>query len=350
MDKKITNSVTIIGWLRTGKPADCGESIKNRILINRLEELGVRCREIDFKQWKKRPWIFLKFAYIFLTHSRDTLIMATSAINLTLILKLNRLFRLKRNTVFWVIGGAFADDIENGRFCDEDFKYIKHIIVESDYMQSKLEKAGFNNVTTVQNFKPIKYYPQLSTVGSVFRFVFISRIVREKGCDYILEAVERLNQMGYDNKFIVDFYGKIDDSYSESFNSSLQRLGNIRYKGFVDMSTNAGYDNLASYNVMLFPTFWPSEGFAGVFVDSFISGVPMIASDWSHNCEFLENGKTAMIVPTHNVDALTSMMRKCIDGDVDLLALATNCQNEAKKYDVRNLVDNDLLRQIGILM
>lgn len=32
--------------------------------------------------------------------------------------------------------------------------------------------------------------------------------------------------------------------------------------------------------MMLFPTLLKGEGFAGVFIDSFVSGVPMIVSDW----------------------------------------------------------------------
>lgn len=39
----------IIGWINKGKPADCGETMKNQLMIRKLEELGIRCRQIDFK-------------------------------------------------------------------------------------------------------------------------------------------------------------------------------------------------------------------------------------------------------------------------------------------------------------
>lgn len=48
----------IIGWINKGKPADCGETMKNQLMIRKLEELGIRCRQIDFKNWKRHPWVF----------------------------------------------------------------------------------------------------------------------------------------------------------------------------------------------------------------------------------------------------------------------------------------------------
>jgi len=52
-------SAIVIGWINSGKPADCGETMKNQLMIQKLEELGVHCYQVDFKGWKKRPWVFL---------------------------------------------------------------------------------------------------------------------------------------------------------------------------------------------------------------------------------------------------------------------------------------------------
>ena len=45
-------SAIIIGWINKGKPADCGETMKNQLMIRKLVELGIKCRLIDFKNWK----------------------------------------------------------------------------------------------------------------------------------------------------------------------------------------------------------------------------------------------------------------------------------------------------------
>ena len=69
-------------------------------------------------------------------------------------------------------------------------------------MIKELEDAGVKNVKYVSNFKPINYYPNIENAlmqrrsSKVVRFVFLSRIMREKGCDYILEAVRLLIAFG----------------------------------------------------------------------------------------------------------------------------------------------------------
>lgn len=52
------NEAIIIGWINKGKPADCGETMKNQLMIRKLKELGVHCRLIDLKNWRRHPWIF----------------------------------------------------------------------------------------------------------------------------------------------------------------------------------------------------------------------------------------------------------------------------------------------------
>ena len=75
--------------------------------------------------------------------------------------------------------------------------------------------------------------------------------------------------MGLQNKFLIDFYGKIDDSYESSFKERVDLIPNVNYQGFLNLGENEGYDKLSTYDMMLFPTYWKGEGFASVFIDSF---------------------------------------------------------------------------------
>ena len=221
-------------------------------------------------------------------------------------------------------------------------------------MVEQLQAKGVKGVFQLPNFKPITYYPAIeerikSLNTRPLRFVFLSRIMAEKGCDYILECAKQLNAMGLEDSYSIDFYGKVADTYEDVFERKIKALSNVNYRGFLNLRENAGYDKLAEYDMMLFPTYWIGEGFAGVFIDAFISGVPMLASDWAHNRQFMKGGETALFVPVHDIPALREMMKACIDRKYDLGAMAKKCQKHAETYNVDNVVTDQLLRKVGLI-
>ena len=115
------------------------------------------------------------------------------------------------------------------------------------------------------------------------------------------------------------------------------------------MNDNNGYDKLASYDLMLFPTYWTGEGFAGVFIDAFIAGVPILATEWAHNRSFLEENENALFIQPHDANAIAETILKCIKSEYDLDRMAVCSQKEAAKYNVVNVITEDLLKGIDIL-
>lgn len=173
--------------------------------------------------------------------------------------------------------------------------------------------------------------------------------MKEKGCDDIIEAVRRLNATGFKDKYTIDFYGKIAETYKTDFFQKLDPLQNVNYRGFLNLQNEKGYDKLSQYDLMLFPTYWKGEGFAGVFIDVFISGVPMIVTDWAHNKQFMSDGETALFIPVHNVPALYDKMKKCIEGCYDIGKMALKCQQNAETYDVNKVITKELLKKLNLV-
>ena len=129
----------------------------------------------------------------------------------------------------------------------------------------------------------------------------------------------------------------------------MSELDNVHYSGFLNLRENTGYDILSRNDMMLFPTYWPGEGFAGVFIDAQISGLPMIATDWRHNKYFLKENQTAVFIPVHDVDALTEKMKVCIQGEFDLYAMAQECPKPAMDFDTKSVITAKLLKDINVL-
>jgi glycosyltransferase involved in cell wall biosynthesis len=91
--------------------------------------------------------------------------------------------------------------------------------------------------------------------GDFKKFVFFSRVHPDKGCQMIVNCAKRLNDLGYKEHFLVDFYGAIDKDYKD-FPNIVSDVPNVSYKGFLNVQQNDGYDTLSAYDIMLFPTYW----------------------------------------------------------------------------------------------
>lgn len=346
--------VIFVGWVNQGKPPVDGETTKNQYIIAELQKY-CKLTILDFYNKKAHPWIFVQAFWAFISMPKATIILSTSAQNVYSMLQLFKRFRIKRDIIHWVIGGSFGEHIQKGRFSTNVFNYVKYNLVQCQGMIAELEAAGIKNAKFVSNFKPINYYPDLEHAllqrekSTKIRFVFVSRIILDKGCDYILTAVKCLNKKGLKDKFIVDFYGKTDAAYKDIFLNKVEQLDNVSYHGLLNLKEKEGYDTLATYHAMLFPSFWRGEGFAGIFIDAFIAGLPVLASDWAHNAESITDGKLGIIYPVHNVVELTQTMEDCIDGKFDLEGMARNARKEAQKYQTNHALSEDYLKSIGLI-
>lgn len=348
--------ILFVGWVNQGKLPVDGETTKNQYIIAELEK-HCRVKTLDFYKKNKHPWIYLQSLWAFVKYPQATIILSTSAVNVYSFLSLLFRLHIKRDIIHWVIGGSFADNVRRGVFgknCVAVFNHVRLNLVQCESMVKVLKDAGLTNVKFVSNFKNIDYYPDLELCHKKrdcfgkLRFVFLSRIMPDKGCDYILSAARLLNEKGLADKYMIDFYGKIDDSYKNTFMCSLKSFRNVEYYGLLNLRSREGYDTLATYHAMLFPSFWKGEGFAGVFIDAFISGLPILASNWAHNAECIANGRTGVIYPTHDVEALRQVMEDCIFGKIDLSQLGDNARAEACKYESGTVMSEDYLKSIGL--
>ena len=340
--------VIFVGWVNQGHAPVDGETAKNQYIIAELKKY---CKVIvlDFYKKRKHPWVYLQALWSVVTKPQATIVLSTSASNIYGMLKWFKKLNIHRNVVHWVIGGTLGDKVKNGVFKADVIGYAKHTLVESPLMLRQLEDCDVKGVIHVPNFKRIDYLPQISAPQNVLRFVFLSRIMAEKGCNEIIAAAKLLNEWGMENRYVVDFYGKVADDYKTTFEEGIAGLPNVKYQGFLDMRQKEGYDRLATYDMLLFPTYWKGEGFAGIFIDAFVAGLPMIITDWAHNSQFVKEGETGLFIPVHDAKALAQKMKECIEGQYDILKMKQYCQIEAKKYDVRRIVTEDLLKKIEIL-
>ena len=343
------NKIIFIGGI--GSSSEFGGVLtKNKNIIAILKKHNYNCRTIDTNQSRgniaKLSCIFINILFVYLFTKR-TIIFSTSFGNIYPIIKILYYIPIKRDVIYWGIGGLFANRVKNGEFKAKYMKLFSHILVEGNMMKDTLIECGLKNIEVVPNFKEIQTLPIINKFDDgKIHLVFLSRIHPEKGVPYIFKAMEILNKNGYKNKYEVDFYGQLNDLYMNEFNDWIAKLPNAKYCNIINLLDWENYGKLAQYHFMLFPTYWHGEGFPGVIIDAFISGVPILASDWNLNSEFIKNKTTGIIIPTHNCDELYKEMQSIIDGNYNLNQMAINCQKEVKLYNTTNVLNDKFLLKL----
>lgn len=340
----IKRKILFVGYIE--KVAKNGESMKNHLFIERFKELYDKVYTFDAKGVKHNPLKLVKLVWLCLWHRRiSVFVSASPGVGMPLV-KLMWGLGCK-NIYYWMVGGSFHEKVERGELDKAFFQKMKGLVVQSPRMLDSLQKQGFTNVYYVSNSKRISHLPDIKKRNNKrVKFVFLSRINPTKGCGEIVESTKCLNELGYQNMFSVDFFGAIDQCYLD-FPKVIDGIPNIQYNGFLDLTHNQGYDKLAEYDMMLFPTYWDGEGFPGVIIDSYIAGVPVLASDWNLNCDYI-NKYSGIIIPHHNQLRLQEEMKNVIDGKYDLKSMSKYCQDQALQYDNRTVITIEKLKEIGV--
>lgn len=241
---------------------------------------------------------------------------------------------LKRRIYHDVIGGSPEDYIE---YNPKNEKYLNSFVVnwvETKQMCKDLEKVKVYNAEELPNFKNLKVLSEdilVRDFADTIPLCTFSRVMKEKGIEDAIAAVEQINENYGKTVYKLDIYGLIEDDYKGRFEGILSQSSDaINYCGLVDYDKSV--DTVKNYYALLFPTFWFGEGFPGTIVDAFSSGVPVIATDWSANSEIIDNFKTGIIYPNNNLKSLYDCLIWAYENKIDMLNMRKECLIKAMEY------------------
>lgn len=340
-------TIILIGALGVNGKVYDGETMKNLLFKNRFTELGANVITINTTRWNKRPWVFLSMAYNLIFNLNAKVVISACDKSAYFLIRFLYYFRVKKNIYYWVVGGGLDSLVSNGTLKTKYYRYLKKILVQSPIMSSNLSKCGLNNSEYIPNSKIIYEIktPIKSNPSEPIKFVFVSRILGDKGVDLIVKCASRLKSEGF--KLHVDFFGK-DNGYPD-FKNRIANLSFLNYKGIIDLTCKKGYEELSQYDVFLFPTYYANEGFPGVLIDSFISGLPIITTNWNYNKEIVTNHETGIIIKPKDEESLYSAMKFFLQNPIEIEKMRVNCLIEAKRYDIKNILSKEKLSNLGII-
>ena len=145
---------------------------------------------------------------------------------------------------------------------------------------------------------PYQSYPQEGTV----RFLFVGRVMHEKGVDELFAAAKRMKQEYGDG---VEFHivGSFEEEYKPLMDK-LEQAGAVKYHGY--QSDMKRFYAMASCVVL--PSY--HEGMSNVLLEGAATGRALITSDIPGCREAVEDGVSGYLCPTKDVDALCDAMRR----------------------------------------
>lgn len=138
-----------------------------------------------------------------------------------------------------------------------------------------------------------------------FTFIFIGRMVRDKGINELVAAFDRLNRDMPDTKLLL--VGKFEDELDPVLPVTKQIIENNPKIEF------AGYQNdvrpfLVASDVAVLPSY--REGFPNVVIQAGAMGLAQIVTDINGCNEVVIEGQNGVIIPKQNEQALYDAMRR----------------------------------------
>lgn len=173
----------------------------------------------------------------------------------------------------------------------------------------------------------VRYSPDRSIGRSdPARFVYLGRIKRYKGVEYVIKALAIARRSRPD--LTLDIAGDGDDRPRlERLASTIGVAGAVRFPGFVDEVTKLSLLRRAVANV--FPS--PKEGWGITVMEAAACGTPSIASDSPGLRDSVRNGHTGLLVPHGDSAVLAAAMIRLAD-DADLVnSLGAAARSHAEK-------------------
>lgn len=217
---------------------------------------------------------------------------------------------IKKPLIFRGFGGVFDVKYENGSFITrksiEKLLKSEKVLLETkalmNYFRQKFPKANLvwypNSRCAFKDKETVK-----ERHSSEFKFIFLGHIKPSKG---IYEIVQAANMIA-EYTFTVDIYGPLMDGIKENV---FHQNSKITYRGAVNPENIL--QTLSKYDVLLMPTYYEGEGYPGVILEAYMTGIPVIASNWHAIPEIVEDGVSGILVPPKNPKALAEAMSSLI--------------------------------------
>ncbi|TDN82165.1 glycosyltransferase involved in cell wall biosynthesis [Salegentibacter sp. 24] len=171
-----------------------------------------------------------------------------------------------------------------------------------------------------------------------FVFIFVGRLVGEKGINELVEAFKKIKKKNVSLLLVGPFEKKLDPLKDETFKTirDNQKIFTSGYQEDVR-------PYFAISNALAFPSY--REGFPNVVMQAGAMNLPAIVSDINGCNEIVVEGINGVIIPVKDVSALVTAMELFIENKTYTQRLSANARKEICKYYERHEFWQILLKE-----
>ena len=206
----------------------------------------------------------------------------------------------------WITCACATHVIPEGRGVMDD--------LQTHITKKPMKVLGYGNVRGI-DMKRFSLRPEvIESVSNirkdgVFTFLFVGRIVRDKGINELVNAFQRLNLEFPDTRLLLvgAYEEKLDPIKAESV-QIINESSNIELVGVKRDDDLVTY--YAASDCFVFPSY--REGFPNTVMEAGAMGLPCIVTDINGSREIIIDGKNGVIIPSKDENALYQAMRQML--------------------------------------
>ena len=170
-----------------------------------------------------------------------------------------------------------------------------------------------------------------------FTFLFVGRVVRDKGINELVEAFVRLNENFPQTRLVL--VGTVEDELDPVSDKTLEAIkNNPDIESFGWTTGDALVDFYAAADCYVFPSY--REGFPNTVLEAGAMGLPCIVTDINGSREIIEEGRNGVVIPPRDSSALYQAMEHMITDTDARERMAANARES-----IASRFDQDFVRQ-----
>lgn len=233
---------------------------------------------------------------------------------------------------------------------------LEKIILQEKFAKStklKVMANGSSNGIDTSQFDPtlvseeikLEMRKQLGIQKDDFVFLFVGRLVKDKGINELVEAFVNIRTQNSNTHLVLvgNMERELDPLLPETENQINHQL-NIHAVGY---QTNV-IDYFAMADVLTFPSY--REGFPNVVMQAASMQLNCIVSDINGCNEIIKNGDNGWIIPTKNVEKLSEKMQWCLMNQKESRKMGWKSREIMIQNYERSYVWDKILEEYNVLV